>query len=82
MKLFQKLFKKDDNFGIIVCQNSKLDIADVQNYNQILRLDIDNLIIPKPLLTQADPFLFVKGKILYLFFESQRSGDRKSERLD
>lgn len=76
MKLFQKLFKKDDNFGIIVSQNSKFDIADVQNYNQILRLDIDNLIIPKPLLTQADPFLFVNGKILYLFFESQRSGER------
>ena len=76
MSLFSKLFNKDDDFGIIVSQNSQFDLTQVQQYSQILRLDIDNLLKPRPLLTQADPFLFVKGKTLYLFYESERSGEK------
>ncbi|MBR7031444.1 MAG: hypothetical protein IKI06_09465 [Prevotella sp.] len=76
MSLFSKFFNKDDDFGIIVSQNSQFDLTQVQRCSQILRLDIDNLLKPKPLLTQADPFLFVKGNTLYLFYESERSGEK------
>jgi hypothetical protein len=76
MNLLQKLLKKDDNFGIIIGQSAEFDLNGVQRYPQILRLNIENLLMPKPLLTQADPFLFVKGKTLYLFYESQRSGEK------
>lgn len=76
MNLVDKIFKKDDNFGIIVRQNKEFGFNGVQHFSPVLRLDIENLLKPKPLLTQADPFLFVKEKTLYLFYESQRSGER------
>jgi hypothetical protein len=76
MNLIDKIFKKDDNFGIIIRQNKEFDFTGVQYFSPVLRLDIENLLKPKPLLTQADPFLFVKEKTLFLFYESQRSGER------
>ena len=81
MNLVKKLFKKDDNFGVIVGQSREFDMIEVQYFGQVLRLDIDNLLKPKPLLTQADPFLFVKGDTLFLFYESERSGDRGEIRM-
>ena len=81
MNLVNKLFKKDNNFGVIVGQSRDFDMIGVQYYNQILRLDIANLLRPKPLLTQADPFLFVKDNTLFLFYESERSGDRGEIRM-
>ena len=76
MGLLNKLFKRDDNFGIVVYRNDVFELAEVQQFRPILKLDIDSLIKVKPLLTQADPFLYVKEETLYLFYESQRSGDR------
>ena len=76
MKSFTGFLKKDNDFGIVVCQNGEFNLDGIQRFNQVLKLDIDNLLKPKPLLTQADPFLFVKGKKLFLFFESERSGER------
>lgn len=81
MNLFNRLFKKDDNFGVVVAQSRDLDMTKVQYFNQVLRLDIDSLIKPKPLLTQADPFLFIMGDTLFLFFESERSGDHGEIRM-
>ena len=81
MNLFKRLFKKDDNFGVVVAQSRDFDMTGAQFFNQVLRLDIDSLLKPKPLLTQADPFLFVKGNTLFLFFESERSGDRGEIRM-
>ena len=81
MNLVKKLFKKDDNFGVIVGQSHDFDMIGVQYFGPVLRLDIDNLLKPKPLLTQADPFLFVKGDTLFLFYESERSGDRGEIRM-
>ena len=81
MNFVNKLFKKDDNFGVVVGQSRDFDMIGVQHFGQVLRLDIDNLLKPKPLLTQADPFLFVKGDILFLFYESERSGDRGEIRM-
>ena len=76
MNFFNKVFKKNNNFGIIISHNNQYDVSGVQHYSQVLRLDIDNLLRPRPLLTQADPFLFVNGHSLYLFFESERSGEK------
>lgn len=76
MGLLKKIFKGDDNFGIVVSHDEIFDLTGVQQYRPVLKLDIDSLIKAKPLLTQADPFLYVKGNTLYLFYESQRSGAR------
>lgn len=81
MNLLDKLFKKDDNFGVVVAQSSDFNMIGVQHFEPVLRLDIDNLLKPKPLLTQADPFLFVKNNTLFLFYESERSGDHGEIRM-
>lgn len=81
MNLLDKLLKKDDNFGVVLAQSRDFDVIGVQHFEQVLRLDIDNLLKPKPLLTQADPFLFVKNNTLFLFYESERSGDRGEIRM-
>lgn len=81
MNLFDRLFKKDNDFGVVVAQSRDFDITGAQFFNQVLRLDIDSLLKPKPLLTQADPFLFVKGNTLFLFYESERSGDHGEIRM-
>ena len=81
MKLLDRLFKKDNNFGVVVGQSNYFDFLSVKRFPHVLKLDIDNLLKPKPLLTQADPFLFVKGDTLFLFFESERSGDRGEIRM-
>ena len=81
MNLLEKLFKKDDNFGVVIGQSVDFDMNGVQHLKQVFRLDIDNLLKPKPLLTQADPFLFVRDGTLFLFYESERSGDRGEIRM-
>ena len=81
MRLLDKLFKKDDDFGVVVSRSDLFSLTDVQHHSPILQLDIDNLIKPRPLLTQADPFLFVVKDTLYLFYESQRSGEKGEIRM-
>lgn len=71
-----KLLKKDDTFGVVVSENDFFCLNGIQQNAHILELYIDNVLKPKPLLTQADPFLLVKDDILYLFYESQRSGEK------
>ena len=75
MNLISKIFKKEDNFGIVVSKNSDFNIAGVQQYREILRLGIDKFLKVKPLLTQGDPFLLVKSNTLFLFFESLRADE-------
>lgn len=71
-----KLFKKDENFGIVISKNHTFDVLNLQNNVEIFKLDIDNKWKINPLTTQADPFLFVKDKQLYLFYEKMRSAER------
>ncbi len=71
-----KLFKKDENFGIVISKNCTFDILNFQDNFELIKLDIDNLWKVNPLTTQADPFLFVKDQYLYLFYEKMRAAER------
>jgi len=69
------LFRKEVTFTLALFANDTLsfDIFDEQHlfYKKVLR----GLWKPKPLLYQADPFLFVKGDDLFLFYELQHWDD-------
>lgn len=69
------LFRKEVTFTLALFANDTLsfDIFDEQHlfYKKALR----GLWKPKPLLYQADPFLFVKGDELFLFYELQHWDD-------
>jgi hypothetical protein len=75
-RFLKKIFKKDDNFGIIISESDDFSFEDIQENHVVLKLEIDSMLKPKPLLTQADPFLFVRNGILYVFYESDRSGEK------
>lgn len=80
--LFKRLFKKDENFGIVIYQSDVFGFDNIQDLDIVLKCDIDNLWWKwKPLLTQADPFLFVKDNVLYLFYEKLYAGIREKGHL-
>lgn len=76
MNVFNKILRKDDYFGIVIVKSNVFSFDGIQKNKTLLTLKIDNLLKPKPLLTQADPFLFVYEDKLYLFYESDRSGEK------
>ena len=74
--IVKSLFQKDEHFGIAIFEDSSLDFNDIQKKKEIYRREIGNSLLPKSLMIQADPFLYVRGDILYLFYESMRNGDK------
>lgn len=80
--IFGRLFKKNEDFGIAVYASGQFSFDGIQNQRMVLKRDIDSIWWKwKPLLTQADPFLFVKDDTLYLFFEKVYAGKREWGRL-
>ena len=68
----KELFKKRDGvFAIQLFANDRLSLDDFDESHLFLRMPIKGLWKPKPILFRADPFLFVKGEELYLFYELQ-----------
>ncbi len=68
----RELFKKRDGvFAIQLFANDRLTLDEFDNSHLILRMPIDKLWRPRPVLFQADPFLFVKEGYLFLFYELQ-----------
>ena len=65
----------DDNFGLMIFAGREFSFSDIQRLPVVLRRDPSGLWGIKPVITQADPFLFVRGDELYLFFEHQRAGE-------
>lgn len=77
-----KVFRKNEDFGIVVYESNQFCLDNIQNQNIILKLDIDSVLFKwKPLLTQADPFLFVKDGTLYLFYEVLYAGNNEWGRI-
>ena len=78
----KRIFKKDENFGIVLYESNVFDFDNIQDMHVVLKCDIDSLLWKwKPLLTQADPFLFVKDDVLYLFFEKVYAGIKERGHL-
>ena len=79
---FNRFFKKNEDFGIVIYESDQFSFDQIQDLQQILKRDIDSVWWKlKPLLTQADPFLFVKDDTLYLFFEKVYAGIREWGRI-
>lgn len=73
--IFNRFFKKNEDFGIAVYESDRFSFDHIQDLHLILKRDIDSVWWKwKPMLTQADPFLFVKDDTLYLFFEKVYAG--------
>lgn len=71
MAIVDRLWKKEGAFAValFVDKHLSLDVFDEQHL--VLQHQIAGLWRPKPLLYQADSFLFVKGDELFLFYEMQ-----------
>ena len=70
-----KIFKKEGTFAAALFSNDDLTLDRFDKEHLILQLPIKGLWKPKPILFQADSFLFVKGEELYLFYELQHWDD-------
>ena len=80
--LFERIFKKNEDFGIAVYESDLFSFDHIQDQRLILKRDIDSVWWKwKPMLTQAYPFLFVKGDTLYLFLEKVYAGIREWGRI-
>ena len=72
----KSLFQKDEHFGIAIFEDSSWDLNDIHKKKEIYRREIGNSLLPKSLMIQADPFLYVMNDTLYLFYESMRNGGK------
>ena len=70
-----KFFRKEGAFAAAVFANDKLALDAFDEEHLIYKLPIIGLWKPKPVLFQADSFLFVKEEWLYLFYELQHWDD-------
>ena len=76
MNPIKELFKKRDGiFAVQLFANNKLNLDEFDNNHLINRMDISGLWKWKPILFRADPFMFVKDKELFLFYEIQYGFD-------
>lgn len=69
------LKKRDGIFAVQLFSNGKLTLDDFNADHLIFRMEINGLWKVKPVLFRADPFLFVRGRELFLFFEIQYGFD-------
>ena len=69
--MIDNLFKKEGVFAAALFANEELTLDAFDEQHLIYQLPIKGLWKPKPVLFQADSFLFVKGEELFLFYELQ-----------
>jgi hypothetical protein len=80
--IFNRIFKKNEDFGIAIYESDQFSFDHIQDQHLILKRNIDSVWWKwKPMLTQADPFLFVKDDTLYLFYEKVYAGIREWGRI-
>ena len=70
-----KLFKKDGSFAPALFVNGNLTFDSFDEEHLIYRMPIKGLWKPKPVLFQADSFLYAKEDVLFLFYELQHWDD-------
>ena len=74
-KIINKLIRKDGAFAVAIFANSQQTLEGFDEQHLIYKLPINGLWKPKPILFQADSFLFVKGEELFVFYELQHWDD-------
>lgn len=74
-KIRDRLLIKEGAFAVSLFANEQLTLGEFDEQHQILQFPIKGLWKPKPILYQADSFLFVKDKELFLFYELQHWDD-------
>lgn len=74
-KLINSLFRKDVTFTFALFANDELSLDGFDEQHLIFKRELKQLWKPKPLLFQADSFLFVKENELFLFYELQHWDD-------
>lgn len=74
-RLLSSFFRKEGAFAAALFANDNLTLQEFDEQHLIHKLQIKGLWKPKPVLFQADSFLFVKGNELYLFYELQHWDD-------
>lgn len=75
-KILDKILFKDDNFGLALYTDESLSFDNILDKKLVYDRKIGNAWVPKTLMVQADPFLFVHTDTLYLFYESMKSGGK------
>ena len=70
-KVIDRLCRKEGAFAAAIFANEELTLEAFDEAHLIFKLPIKGLWKPKPVLFQADSFLFVKDDMLYLFYELQ-----------
>lgn len=73
--MLDRLFRKEGAFAAALFASEELSLDVFNDANLIYKLEISGLWKPKPVLYQADSFLFVKGDTLFLFYELQHWDD-------
>lgn len=71
MSIFKRLLQKEGAFAVALFADKHLSLDVFDEQHLLLKHPIKGLWRPKPLLYQADSFLFVKGGELFLFYEMQ-----------
>ena len=74
-KIVGSIFRKDVTFTAALFADDKLSLSGFDEQHLIFKYELKHLWKPKPLLFQADSFLFVKGSDLFLFYELQHWDD-------
>lgn len=74
-KIIDRLARKEGAFAAAIFANEKLTMDEFDEQHLVYKLDIKGLWKPKPVLFQADSFLFVKEEELFLFYELQHWDD-------
>lgn len=69
--MFDRLYRKEGAFAVAIFANDKLTLDEFDEQHLVYKCEIMGLWKPKPVLYQADSFLFVKDDVLYLFYELQ-----------
>ena len=73
--MLDRLFRKEGAFAAALFASDNLSLDVFNEANLVYKLEISGLWKPKPMLYQADSFLFVKGDTLFLFYELQHWDD-------
>ena len=73
--MLDRIFKKEGAFAAALFASDQPSLDALSEEHLIYKLDIKGLWKPKPVLYQADSFLFVRGQELFLFYELQHWDD-------
>ena len=74
-RIKDRIIIKEGAFAAAIFANEKLTLDEFDEQHLVYRLDIKGLWKPKPVLFQADSFLYVKEDELFLFYELQHWDD-------